>query len=80
LERFEDAEFLVGLIFAWLRHLAFEESADVAAALPRDLRDLWERTQLPQVPPWQRLELRSGIAAQPVPHGEARRLFAGPPS
>lgn len=47
----EDAERLVSLVFAWLRHLAPEERDDLSAALPADLRELWERARL-EAPSW----------------------------
>lgn len=57
LERPEEAEVLVVAVLAWLKHLASEESGDVAALLPADLLELWQHAKLPLVPPWRRLEL-----------------------
>jgi uncharacterized protein (DUF2267 family) len=53
----EQAEELLLVVLGWLKHLAPEETADVAALLPRDLRALWERAHPQHVPPWQRLRL-----------------------
>jgi uncharacterized protein (DUF2267 family) len=66
LERLEDADFLFGLVVAWLKHLAPEERDDVAAMLPPGLRELWGRAQLPMVPAWARL-VRSPAGYRPEP-------------
>jgi uncharacterized protein (DUF2267 family) len=50
-----DAEVLLTIVCAWLRHLAFEERDDVAAVLPPGLRELWENARVPLVMPWRRL-------------------------
>lgn len=50
LERSEEAEELVQVVFAWLRYLAPEERDDVSARLPADLKDLWERALLLHLP------------------------------
>ena len=52
----EDAEWLVSLVFAWLRQLAPEERDDISAALPEDLRELWQNARL-EAPSWARLHL-----------------------
>lgn len=61
LERPQEAEYLLSVVLAWVKHLASEETSDVAAVLPVDIRQLWTEAQLPQVPPWQRLELHHGL-------------------
>lgn len=55
LERPGDAEELVEIVFAWLKHLAPEERDDVSARLPADLRALWERAILYHLGPARRL-------------------------
>jgi uncharacterized protein (DUF2267 family) len=44
-----DARWLIQIVFAWLRHLAPEERTDVAARLPKDIRDLWEHATLAEI-------------------------------
>lgn len=58
-----EAEILLAIVCAWLKHLAPEERDDVAAALSPGLRKLWESAQLPIVPPWHRLALRGSEEA-----------------
>jgi len=65
LEQPAEAETLVSIVFAWLKYLAPEERADAGAMLPQDLRELWERAQLPIVPPWRRLELPPQASRRP---------------
>jgi uncharacterized protein (DUF2267 family) len=49
------AEILVATVFAWLKHLAPEEIADIATILPARLREVWETAHVPQFPPWRNL-------------------------
>jgi uncharacterized protein (DUF2267 family) len=58
LERAEEAETLLTLVCAWLKHLAPEERDDVAASLSPGLRELWTDARLPVVPSWRRLVSR----------------------
>jgi uncharacterized protein (DUF2267 family) len=52
-----EAEILLALVSAWLKHLAPEERDDVAAVLGPGSRKLWEDARLPVVPPWRRLAI-----------------------
>ena len=54
-----DARWLVQIVFAWLRHLAPEERADVAARLPKDIRDLWNHATLAEIAVADRHTLRA---------------------
>jgi uncharacterized protein (DUF2267 family) len=51
------AEILVTVVFAWLKHLAPEEIDDVSTILPTRLRDVWKGAQVPQFPPWRNLTI-----------------------
>lgn len=50
-----EAEILLTIVCAWLRHLAPEERDDVAAVLSPGLREVWEKARVPVVVPWRRL-------------------------
>jgi len=54
-----EAQILLAIVCAWLKHLAPEERDGVAAVLSPGLRELWEKAQLPIVPPWHRLAVRA---------------------
>ena len=49
-----EAEILLTIVCAWLRHLAPEERDDIAAVLSPGLRELWERARVPVLVPWRR--------------------------
>lgn len=50
-----EAEILLTTVCAWLKHLAPEERDDITAILSPRFSELWEKAQLPVVPPWRRL-------------------------
>jgi uncharacterized protein (DUF2267 family) len=60
------AEVLVRIVFAWLKHLAPEEIADVSTILPPRLRELWNGAQAPYVPPWRALAIIRLLEPLPV--------------